>query len=528
MRRFAAFLLSLGLLVGVASGPLASSTRAASLKICGDVTVYVKATALATGLLTINDVPMVIAAGASLPASVAVGADLCVDITTSVGGLITGASVTANVHAQVKVCGTVTAYVKATATATGLLKIGSHSFTIGIGSHLPASVQVGADLCLDLDVDGFGRIAGGTVTANAHVHLQICGEITAYVAATATATGLLKVGSHAFTLAIDSHLPASVHVGADLCLDLEIDGYGRVSDGTVTANVETHVEVCGTVAAYVKATATASGLLKIAGRTFDLGIDSNLPAMVDVGADLCLDLTLNAFGQVGGCTAVANVTATLDVCGEVTAYVAATGTIDGSITIGGVNRKIAAGADIDSQVHAGAFLKLRLMIDVFGRVAKGSVLKVGVSIEDVCGSSVVPTPAPSEGPGASAGPSASPAASGAPDASAEPGASGGPGASSAPDATVSPTQEVAGLETCGSGVGGGTPGLNDTIMPDTDAIGRVTGIVAANLLPLLAVGLLGALAAWYRTRRRNGPLAAGAATVGEDASSDLETSGDRS
>jgi hypothetical protein len=528
MRRFAAFILLLGLLFGVASGPLASSTRAASLKVCGDVTVYVKATAVATGLLTINGIPMVIAAGVSLPANVAVGADLCADLATSLGGLITGATVTANVHAHVKVCGAVSAYVKATATATGLLKIGSHSFTIGIGSQLPASVKVGADLCLDLEVDGFGRVAGGAVTANAHVHLQICGEITAYAAATASATGLLKVGSHAFTLAIDSHLPASVHVGADLCLDLEIDGYGRVSDGTVSANVETHLKICGTVTAYTAASATATGLLKIAGRTFDVGIDAVLPATVKVGADLCLDLTINAFGQVGGCTAVANVTATLDVCGQVTAYVAATGTTDGSITIGGVARKIAAGADIDSQVHLGAFLKLRLVIDVFARVASASVIKVGVSIEDVCGSSVPSTPAPSQapgssqGPGASGGPGSSPSPSGSPDASATPDASG------APAATPNPSQEVAGLETCGSGVGGGTPGLNDTILPDTDAIGRVTGIVATNLLPLLAVGLVGALVALYRTRRGNGPLAAGGATIGEDASSDLEASGDRS
>jgi hypothetical protein len=534
MRRFATLLLSVGLLLGAASGPLAQPTRAASLKVCGEVTVYVKATTLATGLLTINGVPMVIAAGASLPASVAVGADVCVDLTTSLAGLITGATVTANVHAKVKICGTVTAYAAATATATGLLKIGSHAFTIGIGAHLPAAVVVGADLCLDLEVDGFGRIAGGTVTANAHARLQICGEITAYAAATATATGLLKVGSRAFTLAIDSHLPASVQVGADLCLDLEIDGYGRVSDGTVTANVETHVKVCGTVAAYTAATATATGLLKIAGRTFVVGIDSDVPATVRLGANLCLDLTLNALGQVARGTAVANVTATINVCGQVTAYGAATATSDGTLTIGGIARKIAAGADIDGQVKAGAFLKLRLVIDAFGRVANATVLKAGLSIDDVCGTSAGQTPAPSQAPGASQGPGASPApstgpsASASPGASAQPGSSDEPGATAAPDATQNPTQDVAGLQTCGSGIGGGTPGLNDTILPDTDAIGRATGIVAANVLPLLAVGLLGGLAAWYRNRRRNGPLPGADGSIDEDASTDVETAGDRS
>ena len=174
MKRFAGIVLSLGLLLGLNGGPMAQPTHAASLKICGEVTVYVKATVLGTGLITINGIPMVIVAGANLPASVAVGADICVDLTTNLLGLITGAAVTANVHSRVKVCGVVTAYTAATATATGLLKIGGNTFVIGLGSSLPESVDVGDDLCIDLELDGFGRVADGTVTANAHVTLKVC------------------------------------------------------------------------------------------------------------------------------------------------------------------------------------------------------------------------------------------------------------------------------------------------------------------------------------------------------------------
>jgi hypothetical protein len=523
MKRFSALLLTLGLLVGLASGPLAQPAQASSLKVCGEVTVYVKATAVASGLLTINGISLVTAVGASLPSTVAVGADLCADLSTNVLGLVTGAAVSANVHMHVKVCGTVVAYAAATATATGLLKIGSRTFTLALGSHLPATVQVGADLCADLELDGFARVAGGTVTANAHVHLKVCGEITAYAAATATATGLLKVGSHAFTLAIGSNLPAAVQAGADLCLDLQIDGYGRVSDGTATADVQTHVKVCGTVTAYSAANATATGLLKIAGRTFVLAVDSELPALVDVGADLCLDLTVNAFGQVGGCTAVANVTATLDACGQVSAYVTATGTTDGSLTVAGVARKLAPGADVDAAVHVGAYLKLRLNIDVFGRIAKASVLKVGISLADACDAA----PAATENPGASPGPGSSggPDASSAPGGSPEPGTS--PGSSPAAAGSPAPSQDAAGLTDCGSGIGATTVGLDDTIMPSTDAIGRVTGIVAANILPLLGFGLLGGAAAWYRSRRRPEEEVEAAGIV-EDVSSDDETAGDRS
>ena len=40
-QRVSALILSLGLLLGMASGPMAQSTQAASLKVCGEVTVYV-------------------------------------------------------------------------------------------------------------------------------------------------------------------------------------------------------------------------------------------------------------------------------------------------------------------------------------------------------------------------------------------------------------------------------------------------------------------------------------------------------
>ena len=598
MKRFAGLMLSLGLLLGLTGGPLAQPAHAASLKICGEVTVYVKATILGTGLITINGIPMVILAGASLPASVAVGADICIDLTTNVLGLITGGAVTANVHTEVKVCGTVTAYTAATATTTGILKIAGSTFVLGLGSHLPASVDVGDDLCIDLELDGFGRVADGTVTANAHVHLKVCGEVKVYAKATSTATGLLKIG-HTWILAVGSHLPASVAVGADLCLDLELDGYGRVSDGEVAANVEATVKICGTVTAYTKATATTLGQLKIAGHTYVLALASHLPASVDVGANLCLDLTLNGyaqvkdgavtanvgatvkicgtvtaytkatanalgqlkiagktfvvalaaslpasidagadlclnltlngFAQVKGATAVANVESTLDVCGQVTAYVAASPSADGSLTIAGIARKIRAGADIDGALSVGAYIKLRLTTDVFARIAKASVLKVGISLADACGSSnpnptqnpgATQNPGSSQGPGATNNPGASngpgsstgPGASSGPGASNGPGSSAGPGASNAPGQSQAPTGNVSGETDCSTPVAQTGSRDGDTLLPSTDALGRITGLLATNAIPLLVIGLLGGFAAWYRTRRRN-ELAAQAAVA---------------
>jgi hypothetical protein len=392
--------------------------------------------------------------------------------------------------------------------------VGSHTFTLAIGSDLPASVDVGADLCLDLEIDGFGRVGDGTVEANAHVHVKVCGEIDAYAEATSSTTGVLKVASRTFTLAVDSNLPASVDAGADLCLDLTIDGWGRVSDGEASANVQSHVKICGTVTAYAEATSTALGSLTFRGRTFKTAINSDLPASVHAGADLCLDLTFNGFAQVADGTAVANVTSTLDVCGQVTAYGAATSTGDGTITHGGVARKIAAGADVDSRVAAQASLKLRLTLDAFGRISRVTVLKVGVSVDDACG---VSQPAPSQGPGQSQGPDAS----GAPEGSPSPGASQGPGSSRVPDGSPSPTQDTVGfVDDCLSGIGaGGIDPSDDTLLPDTDAIGRASGVIAANALPLIAIGLLGGLFAWNRQRQRRDELAAeGPSSAGGDSS----------
>jgi hypothetical protein len=444
MKRLTALVLALGLLMGLASGPLAPPTRAASLKVCGEVTLYVKPTLLGTGLLTVNAIPLVIAAGVDLPASVQVGADLCLDLTTNALGLITGAAVTANVHTKLKLCGTVTAYAEATASATGLLKIGGKTLTLGVGSDLPASVDV----------------------------------------------------------------------GADLCLDLELDAFGRVSDGTVEANVETQVKICGKVTAYAEATASSVGSLTIGGQTFKVAVDEDLPAMVDVDADLCLDLTLNGFGQISRAGAVANIETTLDVCGKVTAYAAATSNNNGAITIGGVSKVIASGADVDGDVEAQAYLKLRLRIDAFGRVSRATVLKVATSVDDACGTaSGTPDPNPSQGPnptqqpGSTPNPNPTQGPSASSDPGASPGASPSPGASNGPDPSAQPSQDAGGItDDCTTGSTSADAGGhgNGSLLPDTDSIGRAAGVVVTNAIPLIAIGLLGGLAYWYRARRNPG------------------------
>jgi len=253
-----------------------------------------------------------------------------------------------------------------------------------------------------------------------------------------------------------------------------------------------------------------------------IAIGATLPASVRVGANLCLTLTLNGFGQVSGGGAIVNVTTTVDVCGRVTAYVAATATSDGTLTLGQTGWSIAAGTVIDSHVAASAFVNLHLTLDAFARISNATVVKVGVSVADACGA----LPNPSSGPGASTepgtspGPGAStePGSSPEPGSSTEPGSSPQPGQSEAPGASPGPGGGGAGDRTCttGSGPGSGSGSGGDSLLPSTNELGGAGGIVASNAIPLIAMALLGGLAAWYRSRRNgSAPLEPDPAIVTE-------------
>ena len=533
VRRLTTLTLALGLALGMLAGPSAKPANAASLKICGEVNVYVKSTLVATGLLKVGSVPFVVAAGVNLPASVLVGADLCFDLTTGPGGIITGAVVSANVHTKVSLCGEVAAYVKATSSATGLLKIGGRTFTLGVGAVLPAAVKVGADLCLDLTLDGFGRVSYGDVQANATATVRICGQVQAYAAATLTSTGSLKIAGRTFVLGSQSDLPASVHVGANLCLTLTLNALAQVQDGIATANVTTSLKVCGVVTSYAAATLSQTGLLKIAGHSLVTGLGVNLPAVVKAGADLCLDLDINVFGQVSGGGAVVNATAVLTVCGQVTAYAKATATTNGSITIGGVNRTIAAGADVAASVKLNAYLRLRLDVNAFAWVTDVTVLKIGVSVSDACGGatpSPSPTPSPtpttaptgSPAPTDSSAPSSSPVPTATPtgsvDPSVEPSPSDDPSASPDPsdEPSPSPSTEPSGgvapvQDTCDpDDLTGGSATTGNGFLPDTASLARTAGVVVGNAIPLLLVGSVGLLFGWFVSRRRSRDFAADA------------------
>ena len=499
-RRGFAFLSTAILAVSLVGGfgMPAAARGAVDLRLCGTVAVYVPATAVTAGALTIGSYPLVIAAGTTLSSQVAVGANLCFALDLNASGKITDATVTANVTATVNVCGVVSAYIKADANSTGTLTIAGISYVLAVGANLPARVVVGANLCLKLTLNGFGHITRGTATVNITSTLDLCGVVTAYARADANSTGSLTIGGRKLILAIGSRLPAAVRVGADLCVHLTLNTLGQVQGGTAKVNVTSTLQICGVVNAHARATLTSTGSLRIGGRTFVVAAGSHLPAEIRAGANLCLKLTLNAIGQVQDGTVQVNVNSTLEVCGQVTAFVAATSTSNGSLTIAGSHRTIAAGADLSTKINARAYLRLRLAVDVFGRVADATVLKVGVSLADACQAAATPDPSGSPVPDPSGSPD--PSSSGSPN----------PSGSAAPSPASSVLPGVGGSPDCvpdGSNGSHGRPAADGEggILPDTASFGRAATVLVVTAVPLLLL-LLG-VATWviYQQRQKFAP-----------------------
>jgi hypothetical protein len=433
------------------------------------------------------------------------------------------------------VCGTVTVLVKPSAILAGAVTIGAIPTVIVAGASVPAAVAVGANLCVRLELNLFGAateivVLGADVTTT----VKICGTVTVDVAATSSASGTLKIAGRTFTTAVGSSLPAAVAVGADLCLTLNLNGLAQVKGGSATANVVTTLQICGTVTAHAAASLSSTGSLTIAGRSFALALGSSLPASVDVGANLCLSLGINVFGQVQNGTAMAHVTSTIEVCGTVAAFAAANSTSDGHLTIGSVSKSIAAGTGLSASVKAGAHLRLRLVIDAFGRIDDAVVLKVGVSLADAC-STAAPTNSPS--PTGSPSPSGSPSPTAAPTASPSPTPMSSPAPSATPSGEVDPSGDpgsspeptggAGGIidEHCGpGGPGGEVADLTGGVIPDTASLERAGSIAAAASVPFAL--LAGAMAFGYVLSgiRRRSTVVVAAADVDETPATTRETS----
>ena len=126
---------------------------------------------------------------------------------------------------SVTVTGTVSAYVKATATTDGYLTIGGVKHVIKAGVTLPAVVTVGSSVQLTLTLDGAGKI---TACAVASVKVTVTGTVSAYLPATSLTTGSLILDGQTYVVATGTVI-SGVRVGLHLTLELSLNSAGQVT-----------------------------------------------------------------------------------------------------------------------------------------------------------------------------------------------------------------------------------------------------------------------------------------------------------
>ncbi len=391
----------------------AAQAQTVNVSVCGTVTAYA-APSLVPGLIVIGGQTIPIAPGAGLTGSglIAVGSDLCLTGSLNLIGELQTGTITANATTTLNVCGTVTAYTAATALLPGGITIGGQTLPIAAGTDINASglVNVGANLCVNATLNGLGQIVPPTtVTTNATTFVSVCGVVSAYTAATASAPGSITIGGQTFPIAANTTLngAALINVGANLCLNGTLNALGQlVVPTSVTANATTSVSVCGVVSAYTAATATAPGSIAIGGQTFPIAAGTIIEgsSLISVGASVCLSGTVNATGELVAPTSItANTTTTVSVCGVVAAYTAATASTPGSVTIGGNTFSIAAGTTITGSnlISVGTNVCLNGTLNALGQlIVPSSVTLDANSSVSVCGIVSAYTAATASTPGA--------------------------------------------------------------------------------------------------------------------------------
>lgn len=211
----------------------------------------------------------------------------------------------------------------------------------------------------------------------------VCGQVTAFLAPTATTDGSITIDGTAevidstafagLTAATITTLTAVAGADATTCLDITANAGGEI----VTLNVAAQAEICGAVTAD-----TTLGTYTVGGVTVPAALvsaDADLVALLNAaaagGATICIDVTIDS--TTGLFTSVA-LSATINLCGDAT--------VDAdSVTIGGVDVPLSlldaeARAALDVAIDAGADVCLSVVVDDTNIVQANLTVNV-----DLCG-----------------------------------------------------------------------------------------------------------------------------------------------
>ena len=288
---------------------LVTANATASVHVCGVVSAYTAATASSAGSINIDGQTIPIAAGTTIDGAglITLGAELCLNGTLNASGeLVVPSSVTAGATTSISLCGTVTAYTAATANSAGSITIGGQTLPVAAGTTLDGAglITAGANLCLNGSLNAAGQlVVPSSLSAGVSSRVSICGVVRAFTAATASAPGSITIGGQTLPIAAGTALGGSgtVNVGANVCLDGTLDLSGQlVPPSVVSVNVSGNVDVCGVVSAFTPATATAPGLITIAGQTYTIAAGASLGFPVTIGQTICANLVISPGNPGGG------------------------------------------------------------------------------------------------------------------------------------------------------------------------------------------------------------------------------------
>jgi hypothetical protein len=362
---------------------------------CGVLMSYVAATPTTAGQIVLSSTSYAIAPGTTLSGnpSFLIGSNVCLTPTVNASGQIIGGTLSTNVVTAVNVCGVVTAYTASTTTTAGLVTIAGQTYAIAPGVALTgAGLVAAAVVCLTASLNSTGQISAGSFngTVGSTSTVSLCGTFGGYTAATTTTPGSIIISGQAIPIGVGVVLSGSTTLLANtaICLTGTANGAGQIVVGTVSSTALAPVSVCGTVTAYTLSTASTAGSITIGGQTYGIaaGVTLGGASLLTASANptLCLQATLNGAGQISAGTIGLGLagTPTVNVCGMVTAYTAATATTGGTITVVGNTLVINAGALFTgvAQPAAGSAVCLSLVVNSSGAIVGGAVISTATGI----------------------------------------------------------------------------------------------------------------------------------------------------
>lgn len=274
-------------------------------------------------------------------------------------------------------CGQVTAFTAATAVTDGSITIDDTVEVIDSSAFgdidaatittLTTVAMADATTCVVITANGSGEIVDLDIAAQA----EICGIVTLDAATDAYSVAgvllpLTLVGADADLTAL---LDAAASAGADVCLDVTIDG---TSGLITTVSLNATLTVCGQ--ATLDADSAVLAALDIPLSLLDAEASAVLMLAIDAGADVCVTLIVDDTALVE-----ANISVDVDLCGEVSLDANGNFVVDG----------VVVDADL-LDADAAALLALAASADgtacaSVDAISSGGDTSVGVTVTiDVC------------------------------------------------------------------------------------------------------------------------------------------------